>query len=231
MKDVLVPGLITTYAPIALGASCKVLILTDGKRSIWVNALTGHRILDETGNPLTTIVDPVKIEGSKLTAEAARKIVDLIETADHSLSHSNDRFKPLRIIDPTPLARTVWQKIWINTGKEPEKCLYNVVEILVFKFLSDLGVLTANHAFKRVVELLQPGDPSSRQAALEHYANISRGQIKKLFPSGEDNTTIINGTIFVNEEGKPNLAQAGLFAEVIEAFQAFDDPFYVSRPG
>ncbi len=223
MKARYVPSLITTYAPIALGASCKVLILTDGKRSIWVNALTGNVILDGTGNPLTTVIDPVKIEGSKLSAETAREIVDLVETADHSLSNSNDQFKPLRVIDPTPLARTVWQKIWINTGKEPEKCLYNVVEILVFKFLSDLGVLTDNHAFKRVVELLGTGDLSGQQSALEHYANISRGQIRKLFPKGEDDTTIINGTIFVNEEGRPNVAQAGLFAEVIEAFQAFDD--------
>lgn len=223
MKASLVPGLIATYAPIALGASCKVLIITDGKRSIWVNALTHNFILDEAGNSVATVVDPVKIEGSKLTAEAARKIVELIETADHSLSATNDQFKPLRVIDPTPLARTVWQKIWINTGKEPEKCLYNVVEILVFKFLSDLGVLTDNHAFKRVVELLRAGDLPSKQAALEHYANISRGQIRKLFPKGDDNTTIINGTIFVNEEGRPNLAQAGLFSEVIEAFQSFDD--------
>lgn len=223
MKPALVPGIIATYAPIALGASCKVLILTDGKRSIWVNALTANPILDASGKPVTTVVDPVKIEGSKLTPEQAREIVDLIETADISLSESNDQFKPLRVIDPTPLARTVWQKIWINTGKEPEKCLYNVVEILVFKFLSDLGVLSDNHAFKRVVELLRTGDLSSRQAALEHYANISRGQIRKLFPKGEDNTTIINGTIFVNEEGKPNLSQAVLFSEVIEAFQAFDD--------
>lgn len=199
MKPKLVPDIISTYAPIALGASCKVLIITDGKRSIWVNALTGNAILDEAGNPVIAVVDPVKIEGSKLTAETARGIVDLIEAADHSLSDTNDQFKPLRVIDPTPLARTVWQKIWINTGKEPEKCLYNVVEILAFKFLSDLGVLTDNHAFKRVVELLGAGDLSSKQSALEHYANISRGQIRKLFPKGSDNTTIINGTIFVNE--------------------------------
>lgn len=223
MKAAAIPSLVATYSPIAIGASCKVLILTDGKRSVWINALTGNPILDGTGQPVDAVVDPVKIEGAKLSAEATQEIVDLIETADHSLSQTNDQFQPLRVIDPTPLARTVWQKIWINTGKEPEKCLYNVVEILVFKFLSDLGVLSDNHAFKRVVELLRAGDLAGKQAALEHYANISRGQIKKLFPKGDDNTTIINGTIFVNEEGRPNLSQAGLFAEVIEAFQAFDD--------
>ena len=47
-----VPGLITTYSPIALGASCKVLIFTDSKRSIWVNALTGK------GLPLMRMASP-----------------------------------------------------------------------------------------------------------------------------------------------------------------------------
>lgn len=184
-----VPGLIKIYAPIALGASCKVLILTDGKRSIWVNALTGNPILGEDSNPVTALVDPVKIEALKIAPEAAREIVDLIEKADHSLSDANDQFKPLRVIDPTPLARTVWQKIWINTGKEPEKCLYNVVEILVFKFLSDLGVLTGNATFKRVVEIIASGGKESDEEALDHYAKVVRDRIRLLFLEGVDDTT------------------------------------------
>jgi len=223
MRAPLVPGLIATYAPIAIGASCKVLILTDSKRSIWVNALTGNAILDENGSPITTLVDPTAIEGSKLSPETARAIVDLIEKADHSLSETADQFKPLKVIDPTPLARTVWQKIWINTGKEPEKCLYNVVEILVFKFLSDLGVLSGNYSFRRVIEIIAPGGKDRDEEALDHYAKVIRDRIRVLFPKGADNTTIINGTIFVNEAGQPNLAQSTLFGEVIRAFQAFDD--------
>lgn len=223
MKAQHVPSLITTYTPIALGASCKVLILTDSKRSIWINAITGNLILSEDGSPVTALVDPTTIEASKVTPEAAHEIVDLIEKADHSLSDINDQFKPLRVIDPTPLARTVWQKIWINTGKEPERCLYNVVEILVFKFLSDLGVLAGNYAFKRVVDILVSGGNEREEEALDHYAKIIRDRIRLLFPKGMDNTTIINGTIFVNEAGQPNLSQAGLFSEVIRAFQAFDD--------
>ncbi|MGC8074352.1 N-6 DNA methylase, partial [Salmonella enterica] len=78
---------------------------------------------------------------------------------------------------------------WINTGKEPEKCLYNVVEIFLFKFLSDNGVLVGNNSFQRVIELLSDGGAE----ALTHYANISRKRIKDLFPKGDDNTTVING--------------------------------------
>jgi type I restriction-modification system DNA methylase subunit len=47
--------------------------------------------------------------------------------------------------------------------------------------------------------------------------------VQALFPKGKDGTTIINGTIFVNEAGVPNRAQAGLFGEVVRAFQDFDD--------
>lgn len=223
MKPAKIPVLIATYAPIAVGASCKVLVLTDSKRSVWVNALTGNPILDEDGKPVTTLVDPTAIEASRILPEAIRAIMDAIEKADHSLSATNDQFAPLRVIDPGPLARTVWQKIWINTGKEPEKCLYNVVEILVFKFLSDLGVLAGNYAFRRVVEIVAPGGKERDEEALDHYAKVIRDKIRKLFPKGEDGTTIINGTIFVNEAGQPNLAQAVLFGEVIRAFQAFDD--------
>ncbi|MFX6007110.1 hypothetical protein ABTF07_21270, partial [Acinetobacter baumannii] len=63
----------------------------------------------------------------------------------------------MKIVDPSGLTKTVWQKIWINTGKEPEKCLYNVVEIFLFKFLSDNGVLVGNNSFQRVIELLSDG--------------------------------------------------------------------------
>src|SRR5262249_44273698 len=139
-------GVVKKYSPIAR-AVCKLLIVTDGKKTYWYNAATEKPVLDEDGKKLRYPVDLTKIDGQTLKAEEITKLVALIEKADHSLSKENDRFQPLHVIDPSGLARSVWQKIWINTGKEPEKCLYNVVEILVFKFLSDLGVLTGNYSF------------------------------------------------------------------------------------
>ena len=214
------PGVVKTYSPIAR-AVCKLLILTDGKKTYWYNALTESPVLDESGKALGFHVDLGKIDDQSISPEDVAKLVALIEKADHSLTSESDQFHAVRVIDPTGLARSVWQKIWINTGKEPEKCLYNVVEILVFKFLSDIGVLTGNYAFRRIVELLMADDRG--EEALNHYARVSRTRVRKLFPAGEDRTTIINGTIFVNESGEPNLAQAGLFGEVIRAFQDYDD--------
>ncbi len=197
-----------------------MLIITDGKKTLWYNALTEQPVLDENGDKLRFHIDPAKIDGQALSPEDETAIVTLIEKADYSLTQDNDQFHELRIIDPSGLAKSVWQKIWINTGKEPEKCLYNVVEILVFKFLSDIGVLTGNYSFFRIIQLLaEDGD----EEALDHYGKITRDRIRKLFPRGNDGTTVINGTIFVNEAGKPNLSQAGLFGEVIRAFQKYDD--------
>ncbi len=213
------PSVVKEYAPIAR-AVCKLLILTDGKKTLWYNAQSNRPVLDEAGAQLRRHIDLALLDSQKLTPEHEAEIVALIEKADYSLAQDNDRFRPVRVIDPSGLAKSVWQKIWINTGKEPEKCLYNVVEILVFKFLSDIGVLTGNYSFRRIIELVAD---EGAEAALVHYARVCRGQIQTLFPAGDDGTTIINGTIFVNEKGAPNLSQAGLFEEVLRAFQEFDD--------
>ena len=40
-----------------------------------------------------------------------------------------------------------------------------------------------------------------------------------MFPKGDDGTTIINGTIFVNEKGEANLSQSLLFYTVLKQFK------------
>lgn len=222
MKDQRLAGIVKKYAPIAR-AVCKVLILTDGKRSFWYNPFTEAPILDEDGRPLRLLFDPAKVESGALTTEDEVRLVGVIEQASQTLSETNNQLTARADIDPTPLAKSVWQKIWVNTGKEPERCLYNVVEILLFKFLSDAGVLTGAYSFKRVVETLAA---DGAVTALEQYASMSRKRIKQLFPASTvDHTTVINGTIFVNEKGEANISQAALFGEVIAAFQGFEDVY------
>ena len=212
------PNVITYYSKIAK-AVCNVLIITDGKVTYWVNPHTESYILDQDGKQLLELFDPKAVEGRSLTRERADKIMAIIEQASFCINGTNNQLLPVNIIDPSSLTKSVWQKIWINTGKEPEKCLYNVVEIFLFKFLSDNGVLSGNYSFQKIIDLIT----DSPTDALFHYSNISRKKIKSLFPVGTDNTTVINGTIFVNEKGEPNSSQAGLFSEVILEFQAFDD--------
>lgn len=201
---------------------CKLLIVTSGKKSIWINALNGERILTENGEELKQVFDAKPIENGSLSNEASVAIENLIDKIDHSLTSTNNQIACPEVLNPSALARTIWQKIWINTGKEPEKCLYNVVELFVFKFLSDVGVLRAHNNFSSVYSLLET---VSSAEALKHYANTCRKEIRELFPTGDDGTTIINGTIFVNERGSPNIAQASLFGEVLRDLQDYDSEF------
>lgn len=200
-------------------ALCKVYIVTDGQKTHWVNPLSGNYILGEDGKELDKVVDVREFHPGGMTAEAVAQFENLIDMAEVSLSPTNDAITPPVLMDPTPLAQALWQRIWINTGKEPEKCLYNVVELFVFKFLSDLDVLQGHLNFSAIYRVRRT---QSAEEALKLYAQSSRPEIRHLFPKGADGTTIINGTIFVNEKGEANTSQAGLFGEVLDQLEVFD---------
>lgn len=180
---------------------CKLLVITDNSsKTLWINSLNGERLKGKTGSEIRTIFD------AKLTKNV-NEIERLIEEIDLSITETNSTLREEKIIDPSDLARQMWQTIWVATGKSPIKCLYNVVELLIFKFLSDLKVLQDDYRFNHVYEISKT-DP---EEALTFYARNSRVKILELFPEGKDKTTLINGTIFVNESGNPNLSQAILF--------------------
>ena len=196
---------------------CNLLIVSDGQKTYWMNPHTGNSVQADRELP---VFDARAIVDGSATAEYLKSLEQVIDQADHSLSGQCDLLSSPSLIDPSGLAQTIWQKIWINTGKEPEKCLYNVVELFVFKYLSDLYVLKSHHNFAYVHGL---AENAGYAAALTSYANISRPAIHDLFPDGKDGTGIINGTIFVNERGEPNNSQARLFCEVLNDLWEFDE--------
>lgn len=199
---------------------CKLLIVTDGTKSFWINATNGERITKK-GKEIEIIFDAGRLVANGYSIEEKIDLETFIDEADFSLSELENELLEPEILDPTPLAKEVWQKIWINTGKEPEKCLYNVVEIFVFKFLSDIGVLDSFSNFGSVYERREK---TGNIEALKYYADVCRKKIKNdMFPKGEDGTTIFNGTIFVNETGSANTSQAELFGNVLESFQKYDE--------
>ena len=120
-----------------------------------MNALNGERVRSEDGSDLTHVVNARAIARGEFDAS---KLERLIDEADASLSETVNTLAPPSVLDPSALAATIWQKIWVQTGKSPEKCLYNVVELFVFKFLSDLGVLGAHNGFWSVVDLVSQAD-------------------------------------------------------------------------
>lgn len=153
--------------------------------------------------------------------DRTRETIETVTELVNIVSPTNSVIKPAITIDPLPLAKRVWQDIWVATGKSPEKCLYNVVELLIFKFLSDLEILKAPENFDFLYSLYANHD---NNYVLSYYAKMCRPKIIELFPKGEDGTTVINGTIFV-EYGRPVFQMASLFKNSLKKFKEFGDEF------
>lgn len=216
-------------------------IITDFEETLWINPNQENKtnryednsgtirsysyILDVNGEILNL---PFNIKNNdyfskEMMPESTREIYDTIKILIFQLSKNNSQIKPIEYIDPLPLAKSIWQDIWVATGKSPEKCLYNVIEIFIFKFLSDLEVLTNPDNFEYLYNLYQSHDP---EYVLNYYATNCRKKIYSLFPADpDDKTTIINGTIFVNENGDANLTQSNLFKGTINKFYQYEKDY------
>ncbi|OPY56774.1 MAG: putative type I restriction enzymeP M protein [Pelotomaculum sp. PtaU1.Bin035] len=189
-----------------LGA--KIYIVTDGQKTFWINPLTGNEIKTEDGSRVSLNFNKNDVE-----------CVKLISKAIASVNAINDTIFASAVVDPLPLAQRVWQDLWAVSGATPENCLYTFVEIFIFKYLSDLGILTGSDSF---YDLLSRYTRDSDERVLEIYASTIRRTIKDLFPMNlKDKTTIINGTIFVSKDDNAVSGYATVFKKILERFRDF----------
>ena len=189
-----------------------ILIATDTKETVWVNVLTGNRIKDENGNFIKKNFHPKD-----------EKIPDYIDKIIYSVNAFNDQIKPKKWVNPTDLAKQIWQDIWSVSGATPENCLYTFVELFIFKYLSDLGILQGFLNFHR---LYQNYDVNTEKEILETYVNTIRPKIMELFPKNPiDKTTIINvnGTIFVGKDQKAMQNYSTVFKKVLKRFKDYGE--------
>lgn len=194
----------------------KIYIVTDSIKTFWINPLTGNEILDESGTALRVVFD-----------KNDSAIVTLINKIISSISSTNDQIQSSVMVDPLPLAERVWQDLWSVSGATPENCLYTFVEIFIFKYLSDLGVLKGMYSFS---DLLERYSGNNENEILEFYASTVRKKIKDLFPRNiDDNTTIINGTIFVSKDDKAVSGYGTVFKKILERFKSFGSLEYIDH--
>lgn len=218
--------------------NAKMGIITDGKITVWINSHEKNKdteyedaatkkkrsyslIKKEDGAEVIrnfNISEKQDLTDIEKMSDETRKTYKLIKEISQKVNNKNSIIKEPERIDPLPLARRVWQGIWVATGKTPEKCLYNVVELFIFKFLSDLNILNEN--FEELYKRIERGDSAER--VLDYYVKNCRDEIHKKFKKGPDGTTIINGTIFVDEFGNANTSQASLFVDSIKEFKEFE---------
>lgn len=196
---------------VAQKLGCKILIATDTKETVWVNAFTGKRIKDEKGHELKINFNP---KDEKITA--------LIEKISYSINELSNEIKPQKLVNPTDLAKQIWQDIWSVSGESPTNCLYSFVELFIFKYLSDLGVLGQGINFDHLMERFSYDIENPDEEALEYYAKNIRPKIKELFPKNlTDNTTIINGTVFINKDQQAVKGYSTVFKKVLIRFKNY----------
>ena len=187
---------------VAQKLKAKVFIATDTKESVWVNTLTGNKIKDENGNEIKILFD-----------HKDEKVAELIKKICDSINVKNDSIKPKQLINPTDLAKKIWQIVWSISGATPENCLYTFVELFIFKYLSDLRVLRGRRNFYSLLKDIK----NKYEELLEDYARTIRPNIKKeLFPQGSDGTTIINGTVFVNNDDEAIEGRSTAFKKILK---------------
>lgn len=201
---------------VAKKIGANIIIATDTKESVWVNVETGNRIKDEDGKELKYNFNPKD-----------EKLPELIEKIISSINEINDHIKPKKLVNPTDLAKQIWQDIWSVSGATPENCLYTFVELFIFKYLSDLGILKGLHSFHTLYEMYET---NSEDEVLQFYADSIRIKIKDLFPKNTiDNTTIINGTIFVSKDQKAVDGYSTVFKKVLGKFKDYGKLEYIDK--
>ncbi|GEN73694.1 N-6 DNA methylase [Chryseobacterium lathyri] len=193
----------------------KIGIVTDGTDYIWLNPQLKNNkfdiILREDDYPLH---NPF-LYGDSEEIEHSLEIVKMVLS---EINSTNSKLIKRKLLNPSELADKVWQTIWLASGENPDVCLATFVEIFIFKFISDLNVLTENEnglgvSFNETLS-------KDRDKCLRFYFNYVRPHIKLIFPASEtDGTSIINGTVLNPEIEEHNI----LFHSILREFDNFGE--------
>lgn len=203
---------------VARVVNAPIFIVTDTINSYWINTLTKKPILDENGKELTIKFNPNK------NKKVLEKLIMKIKV---SISEECNQIKKINYLDPTDLANSVHQKIWIAKNSSPETCLYTFVELFIFKYLSDLKVLTGNYSFEFLYNMYKD-ENNSNEEILAFYLGATgpREKIKDLFQKGDDGTTVVNGDVFHADKGKNGEyiinGDGKTFKSIIEEFKRYE---------
>lgn len=195
---------------VAQETKAKIFVVRDSSKTIWINPLTGNRIKNEHDNFLMADISPVN--KPKETEKIIKKVLS-------SISATNDALLSDEVLNPTDLARQIHQKLFISKGVSPSTALYTFVEMFLFKYLSDLKVLSGKYSFEYLLGLYTIDGISEVDVLKEYLSdNGARSKMKELFPVGNhDDTTIINGNIF-----HENVGDANTFRNIMDSFKQYE---------
>jgi type I restriction enzyme M protein len=203
--------------------SCEFGGVSDHKHNSWLLVTSDdcREILREDDYPLDY---PIAL-GEESGRELLGRTLLRLET---NLNKPRGALQAVEAVNPTRLAEQTWQDIWLASGEQPEACLSTFIEMLIFKFLSDQGVLSSTPSgvpvdFDTIMT-------KSNDKILRYYFDNVRPEIRRLFPAGVDGTSIINGIVL-----NPDASDQGrFFQQILQRFGDFGslrriDPEFKSR--
>ena len=196
-----------------------VAFLTDGVKTYWLNGLA-ETVVQIQWEDSDLVIDKVDFNDSTFIT----RFEYLISYFDAATSI----VKPRQLTNPHRLADEIWQIIWRLKADSPEDCLATFVELFVFKFLDDLGLLTVDEIGNDVS--LSHVIAIEKTKAYRYYYSAVRPFIKKLFPEGPDGYSIINGIVLQQLNIDHNI----IFHEIMKKFISFGslkntDPTFKSK--
>ncbi|VVM07618.1 HsdM family class I SAM-dependent methyltransferase, partial [Methylacidimicrobium tartarophylax] len=193
--------------------------VTDTKSTYWINAQADdiELVEREDGKPMPQILN---YDDETVVAEIVYVINNFDPRTGKVLSGKK--------VNPTALSVSVWQTIWRLRADRPEDCLATFVEIFIYKFLNDLGLMRKDSKGRDVSlgHILK----LNRDKVLEEYFDVVRPYIKELFPSGSDGYSVINGIVLQKQNRDHNI----IFHELLKKFVRFGslkntDPEFKTR--
>lgn len=207
---------------VAIELGAKIFIVSDGESFIWINPKTKNKIKDANGNFINQQLKP---------KDNPKELLKLIQDITESINDSNDCILKKVYLDPTDLAIKINSVLKNLTFASSKMALYTFVEVFLFKYLSDIGILKGENSFEYIYSLYGEKEDDKKPkydnaTILGKYTDGAREQMKYLFPIGKDGTTIINGKIFhVEKQGAEYISPDNtdlVFKEVIQEFKNYE---------
>jgi type I restriction-modification system DNA methylase subunit len=167
-------------------SKAKLGILTDGISTLWVHNTDPRRKFD------IKIITENGLFCSRSFED--RHLEEIIQ----KLNHLTDEVSQPPAFDPSILARSIWQDVYIATRDDPEKCFQTFVELFMYKLISDYNLLPTNLMLKSLTVENGVFKNYHGITQIESYFNTVRPAVKNnLFPPMNTDKTL-NGLARIN---------------------------------
>ncbi len=154
-----------------LAAKARIGVLTDGISTFWLHNLDPSR-----KNDIKLIKNQEGLYTEELTPERLQIVLKYLDPSSDTLAEPEKR-------DPSIVARSVWQSIYIATRETPERCFQTFVELFTYKLLSDCELLPSNLRIDFLTIDPRRFEANTGRLQIDYYLQVVRPHIKQhLFP-------------------------------------------------